>query len=89
MKKIIALASATVLAFGLAACDGPNEEAMEEAGEANAEVVDDQADALEDAGAITDTQEDAMVDAAEDQADAMEVQGEAIDEGAVAPAPVE
>ena len=86
MKKIIALASATVLAFSVAACEGANENAMEDAGEQNAEVVNDQADAMEDAGVINDTQEDAMVDAAEDQADAMENQGEAMDEGAMAPA---
>ena len=84
MKKIIALASATVLAFGVAACDGANENAMEDAGEQNAEVVNDQADAMEDAGVINDAQEDAMVDSAEDKADAMENQGEAMDNGAAA-----
>ncbi len=87
MKKIIAMASATILAFGVAACDGANEEAMEEAGDLNTEIVEDQADTMEDAGAITDTQEDAMVENAEDQADVMEAQGEAMDNGAMAPAP--
>ncbi|GGD60490.1 hypothetical protein [Aurantiacibacter arachoides] len=81
MKKIIAFAAAATLGLGLAACEGANENAMEDAGEQNAEVVSDQAEAMEDAGQITDAQEDAMTDAAEDQADAMEVQGEAMDEG--------
>jgi len=82
MKKILAFATAAALGLGVAACDGANENAMEDAGEQNAEVVNDQADAMEDAGVINDTQEDALVDAAEDQADAMEEQGEAIDNGA-------
>jgi len=64
MKKLIALASATVLGLGLAACDSGAENAAEQ----NAEVIEDQADALEDSGAITDAQADAM----EDQADAIE-----------------
>jgi PBP1b-binding outer membrane lipoprotein LpoB len=85
MKKIVALASAAAFALTLAACDGANENAMEDAGEQNAELVDDQADAMEDAGVINDTQEDAMVDSAENQADAMEEQGEAMDNGAMAP----
>lgn len=66
--------------LSLAACEGPNENAMEDAGEQNAEAVEEQADAMEDAGQITDAQEDAMVDNAEDKADAMEAQGEAMDE---------
>ena len=85
MKKILAFATAAALGLGVAACDGANENAMEDAGEQNAEVVNDQADAMEDAGVINDAQEDAMVDSAEDQADAMEEQGEAMDNGAMAP----
>ena len=80
MKKIIAIASAAVLGLGVAACDGPNENAMEDAGEQNAEMVNEQADAMEDAGTMTDEQSDAVTEAAEDQADAMEEQGEAMDE---------
>ena len=87
MKKILAFATAAALGLGVAACDGANEEAMEETGEVNAEIVEDQADTMEDAGMITDTQEDAMVDNAEAEADAMEAQGEAMDDGAMAPAP--
>ena len=56
MKKLVALASVTALGLALAACDSPSEEAAEE----NAEVIEGQADALEDAGAITDEQADAM-----------------------------
>ncbi|WP_086606750.1 hypothetical protein [Erythrobacter donghaensis] len=82
--KFTAKHTATILAaalgLSLAACEGPNENAMEDAGEQNAEAVDDKADAMEDAGQITDAQEDAMVEKAEDKADAMEKQGEAMDE---------
>lgn len=79
MKKILTTASAAVLAFAVTACDGPAENAMEDIGEENAEMVDEQADAMEDAGMITDETEDAMVDEAENQADAMEEMGEAMD----------
>lgn len=71
---------AAALTLGLAACDGPNENAMEDAGEQNAEAVNDQAEAMEDAGTISDDQADAMTEQAEDKADAMEEQGEAMDE---------
>ena len=70
---------AAALSFGVVACDGPKENAMEDAGEQNAEVVNEQAEAMEDAGAMTDDQADAMTDAAEDKADAMEETGEAAD----------
>ncbi len=79
MKKIIAIASAAVLGLGVAACDGPAENAAEDAGEQNAEVVNDQAEAAADAGQITEDQADAMTENAEDKADAMEEQGEAMD----------
>ena len=80
MKKIIAISSALALGLTVAACDGPKENAMEDAGEQNAEVVNEQAEAMEDAGTITDDQADAMTDAAEDKADAMEETGEAADQ---------
>ncbi len=80
MKKIVAFASAAVLGLGVAACDGANEEAAEDAGEAMVEEVEDSADAMEDAGAMTDEEADAMVDEAEDTADAMEDAGEEMDE---------
>jgi hypothetical protein len=73
---------AAALSFGLVACDGANENAMEDAGEQQAEAVNEQAEAMEDAGQITDAQEDAMTDNAEDRADAMEETGEAMDDGA-------
>jgi len=85
MKKLIALSAVAALGLGLAACDGPNENAMEDAGEQQAEVVNEQAEAMEDAGQISDAQEDAMTDQAEDKADAMEEQGEAMDEGTAKP----
>lgn len=71
---------AAALSFGLVACDGPKENAMEDAGEQNAEVVNEQAEAMEDAGQITDGQADAMTDAAEDKADAAEEVGENMDQ---------
>lgn len=80
MKKIIAISSALALGLTVAACDGPKENAMEDAGEQNAEVVNEQAEAMEDAGTITDDQADAMTDAAEDKADAAEEVGEAADQ---------
>lgn len=79
MKKLIAVTSAIALGLGLAACDGPKENAMEDAGEQNAEMVNENADAMEDAGTMTDAQSDAMTDTAEDKADAMEEAGEAAD----------
>jgi hypothetical protein len=81
MKTVIKTTMlAAALSFGLAACDGPKENAMEDAGEQNAEAVNDQAEAAADAGKITDEQADAMTNAAENKADAMEQQGEAIDQ---------
>lgn len=74
------------LALSLAACDGANEEAMEEQGDAMVEGTEAEAEAMEDAGQITDAQEDAMVDNAEAEADAMEETGEAMDEGTATPA---
>jgi hypothetical protein len=82
--KITAKHTATLvvaaLGLSLAACEGANENAMEDKGEAMAEQTNDQAEAMEDADKITDSQEDAMTAAAEDKADAMEKQGEAMDE---------
>ncbi len=78
--KYTATVMIAAMGLSIAACEGPNENAMEDAGEQNAEVVDEQAEAMEDAGAITEGQEDAMTDAAEDKADAMEAEGEAMDE---------
>ena len=81
MKKIFAIASAAVLGLGVAACDGANENAMEDAGEQQAEAINEEVDAMEDAGTMTDEQSDAITEQAEDTADAMEEQGEAMDEG--------
>ncbi|WP_394270547.1 hypothetical protein [Qipengyuania sp.] len=87
-NKTMLVISAAALSLGVAACDGPNENAMEDAGEQNAEAVNDMADQMEAEGQITSDQEDAMVDQAEDQADNMEEMGEAMDEGDAAVAPV-
>lgn len=77
---------AAALSFGVVACEGPKENAMEDTGEAKAEAVNEQAEAMENAGQISDAKEDAMTDKAENKADAMEKQGEAMDEGKAAPA---
>jgi hypothetical protein len=80
MKKLIAIGSALVLGLGVAACDGPQENAAEDAGEQQAEVVNDQAEAAADAGQITDEQAADATSQAEATADAMEEKGEAADE---------
>ena len=80
MKNYLTIGSALVLAFGVAACDGPKENAAEDAGEQQAEVVNSQAESAADAGKITDTQADQATSQAEAKADAMEKQGEAADE---------
>ena len=77
MKKIIAVASAAVLALGLSACDSPAEEAAEE----EAEVMEDQADSMEDAGMITDEEADAMEAEADNIEDAAEGDTDAMTEG--------
>ena len=67
-NKISIVASAAALSLGLAACDGPAENAMEE----DAEQMEDNRDAMvndmEASGEITDEQADAM----DDETDAME-----------------
>ena len=78
--KASLVVSAAALSLGLPACDGPNENAMEDAGEQQAEAVNERVDAMEDAGTISDAQSDAITDQAEDKADAMEEQGEAMDD---------
>lgn len=81
MKTVIKTSMLTAaLSFGLVACDGPKENAMEDAGQATTEAVEAQADAMEDAGQISDTQEEAMDDAGEAKADAMEEAGETADQ---------
>ena len=80
MKKLIAISSALALGLGVAACDGPKENAAEDAGEQQAEVVNDQAESAADAGQITDEQAAPATSQAEAKADAMEKQGEAADE---------
>ena len=80
MKKIVSVAAAAVLGLSVAACDGANEDAMEETGDEMVDATEAEADALEDSGAITDGEADAMVDEAEATADSMEETGEAVDD---------
>ncbi len=79
-SKHTAFFAAAALGLSLAACEGPNEEAMEEQGDAMVEGVEAEAEVMEDTGEITDGQEDAMVDGAEAEAEMMEAEGEAVDE---------
>ena len=72
MKKFALVAVAT-LGLGLAACDGPTEEAMEDQAEETESMMDAEAEAMEDAGAP-----EAEVEAMEDAADAAEDEGEAM-----------
>ncbi|MBX7527944.1 hypothetical protein [Qipengyuania vesicularis] len=69
--KATLVASAAALSLGLAACDGPQEEAMEDAAEEQESAIDAQAEAMEDAGASEEA-----VEAMEDKADAVEDAGE-------------
>lgn len=85
MKKVFKsaiLASLAVAGLSLAACDGPQENAAEDVGEQNAEIVTDQAEAAADAGQITDEQAQAATNQAEATADAAEEAGEAADNAA-------
>jgi hypothetical protein len=79
VKKLLMIG--TALAFGLtvAACDGPKENAAEDAGEQQAEVVNEQAESAADAGQISDQQAADATSQAEATADAMEEKGEAAD----------
>ena len=65
--KATLVASAAAMSLGLAACDGPTEEAMEDTGDQMESELDAQAEAMEDAGAP-----EAEVEAMEDKADAVE-----------------
>ena len=68
-NKLTIVASAAALSLGVAACDSPAEEAAE-----------DQADAMEDAGEITDEEADAMEAQADDIEDAAEGDTDAMTE---------
>lgn len=85
MKKIVAVVAVAALGMGLAACEGPAENTMEDVGEQQAEVVNERAEALEDADVITDDQADAATEVAEERADAMEAVGDNIDEATEEP----
>jgi hypothetical protein len=79
MKKFLMIGSALVFGLGVAACDGPKEIAAEDAGEQQAEVVNEQAESAADAGQISEQQADNATSQAEAKADAMEEKGEAAD----------
>ncbi|GGD71754.1 hypothetical protein GCM10010990_21550 [Croceicoccus mobilis] len=77
MKKLIATASAVALGLGLAACDSPAENAMEDQAEAVEDQGEMQEDMLEDAG--MEEQADMVEEQAEETADAMEEQADDMD----------
>ena len=73
--KTALVASAAAMSLGLAACDGPQEEAMEDQAEATETAMENEADAMEEAG--MEAEADAMNEAADEAEDNME---EAADE---------
>lgn len=79
MKKFFLAASALTLGLGVAACDSPAENAMEDEATAIDEAAEAQADAMEDAGTITDEQADAIEEQGEETKDAMEEQADDMD----------
>lgn len=72
MKRLIAFASAAALGLGLAACDSPEEEIVEE----DAEMLEEQADMLEDEAEML--EDEGMMA----EADAMEAEAEAMEDAA-------
>ena len=77
MRKLIAIASAAVLGFGVVACDSGAENAAEEEADVVEESMEAEAEVLEDAGAedaadALEDEADATGDALEDQADEMD-----------------
>jgi ABC-type Na+ efflux pump permease subunit len=79
MKKLLMIGSALAFGLGVAACDGPKENAAEDAREQQAEVVNDQAESAAASGQISEQQADDATSQAEEKADAMEEKGEAAD----------
>ena len=76
-NKAAIVASAAALSLGLAACDGPQEEAMEDQAEATETAMENEADAMEEAG--MEAEADAMNEAADDAEDTMEAQADEMD----------
>ncbi|RPF71558.1 hypothetical protein [Aurantiacibacter spongiae] len=72
MKKIVAIAAATALGLGVAACDSAAENEAEDNIEQMEDARDAQVNEMEASGQITDEQADAM----DDQTDAMEENAE-------------
>ena len=80
MKKIIAFASAAVLGLSVAACDSAAENAVEEDIEEMEDARDNQVDAMEEGGMITEDQADVMDDQTDAMEESMEEQADEIDE---------
>ena len=72
------LAMTAALSLGLAACDGPNEEAMEDQAEAGETAMEEQADVLDAQG--MDAEADAMNERADDYEDTMEATADTVGE---------
>lgn len=77
-NKLTLVASAAALSLGVAACDGPTEEAMEDQAEAMETSMENEADAMEDAG--MEVEADAMNEAADDVEDQMEAAADTVGE---------
>ena len=77
-SKATIVASAAAMSLGLAACDGPTEEAMEDNAEAVETQMEEQADELDQAG--MDAEADAMNDAADQYEDQMEEKADTVGE---------
>ncbi|MBY6127634.1 hypothetical protein KUW15_02780 [Qipengyuania aquimaris] len=75
--KTALIASAAAMSLGLAACDGPQEEAMEDQAEALETDLENQADAAEEAG--MEAEADALNEQADDVEDALEEQADEMD----------
>lgn len=75
--KTALIASAAAMSLGLAACDGPQEEVMEDQAEEMETAMENEADAMEDAG--MEAEADAMNEAADDVEDQMEEQADEMD----------
>ena len=79
MKSIFKLASVAALGLSIAACDSAAENAAEDDIEEMEDARDNQVDAMEEAGAITEDQADAMDDQTDAMEESMEEEADTID----------
>lgn len=77
--KTMLVASTAALSLGLAACDSPAENQAEDNIEQMEDARDNQVDAMEESGQITEDQADAMDDQTDAMEESMEEQADKID----------